>query len=190
MARSSANVEDLAGMSGAGLYDSVPCQDPRDRACLQAAVQRVWASLYTPRAILTRRAAGEPVSHPQLCGRGAIVGNVLPCLETPCMCSPGCVGPPVLLSSKDGCLPAADTLEQTHMYAQCGQQGSPNPSEQIMLCPADTVLCRREAGRCHHGGPAAGDAAARPLLRAAHAEPHGQASSTLYISCTAVHTHA
>ena len=68
MARSSANVEDLAGMSGAGLYDSVPCQDPRDRACLQAAVQRVWASLYTPRAILTRRAAGEPAPHTLMCG--------------------------------------------------------------------------------------------------------------------------
>ena len=83
MARSSANVEDLAGMSGAGLYDSVPCQDPRDRACLQAAVQRVWASLYTPRAILTRRAAGEPAPHTLIRGRGAMVGNVSPCLETP-----------------------------------------------------------------------------------------------------------
>ena len=59
MARSSANVEDLAGMSGAGLYDSIPCVSPGDPASLQSAVQRVWASLYTPRAILTRRAAGE-----------------------------------------------------------------------------------------------------------------------------------
>ena len=63
IARSSANVEDLAGMSGAGLYESVPCGSPSNAASLEQAVQRVWASLYTSRAILTRRAAGELVCH-------------------------------------------------------------------------------------------------------------------------------
>ncbi len=56
--RSSANVEDLAGMSGAGLYESipnVPVDSPED---VSAAVAAVWASLYTRRAILSRRAAG------------------------------------------------------------------------------------------------------------------------------------
>lgn len=56
--RSSANVEDLAGMSGAGLYESVPnvpVDQPED---VSAAVAAVWASLYTRRAILSRRAAG------------------------------------------------------------------------------------------------------------------------------------
>lgn len=56
--RSSANVEDLAGMSGAGLYDSIP-NVPSDRPeDVSAAVAAVWASLYTRRAILSRRAAG------------------------------------------------------------------------------------------------------------------------------------
>eukprot|EP00879_Flechtneria_rotunda_P003769 GHRR01004008.1.p1 GENE.GHRR01004008.1~~GHRR01004008.1.p1 ORF type:complete len:728 (+),score=269.14 GHRR01004008.1:2494-4677(+) len=55
--RSSANVEDLAGLSGAGLYDSVP-NVPIDRPDdISAAVAAVWASLYTRRAILSRRAA-------------------------------------------------------------------------------------------------------------------------------------
>jgi phosphoglucan,water dikinase len=64
IARSSANVEDLAGLSGAGLYDSVPnvpfgsaastCAD------LGAAVAKVWASLHTRRAVMARKAAGVP----------------------------------------------------------------------------------------------------------------------------------
>ena len=58
MVRSSANVEDLAGMSGAGLYDSLPNVDPTDPAALGRAVAAVWASLYTRRAVLSRRAAG------------------------------------------------------------------------------------------------------------------------------------
>lgn len=56
--RSSANVEDLAGMSGAGLYDSIPnvaADKPED---ISQAVAAVWASLYTRRAVLSRRAAG------------------------------------------------------------------------------------------------------------------------------------
>lgn len=56
--RSSANVEDLAGMSGAGLYESVP-NVPSDRPQdVAAAIAEVWASLHTRRAVLSRRAAG------------------------------------------------------------------------------------------------------------------------------------
>lgn len=45
-------------MSGAGLYESVP-NVPVDRPeDVSAAVAAVWASLFTRRAILSRRAAG------------------------------------------------------------------------------------------------------------------------------------
>ena len=57
--RSSANVEDLAGMSAAGLYESVvgvPVAKPEQ---LRAAAAAVWASLYTRRAVLSRRWAGR-----------------------------------------------------------------------------------------------------------------------------------
>lgn len=56
--RSSANVEDLAGMSAAGLYESIPNVNPSNLRVFQNAVARVWASLYTRRAVLSRRAAG------------------------------------------------------------------------------------------------------------------------------------
>lgn len=47
-----------AGMSGAGLYESVP-NVPVDRPeDVSAAVAAVWSSLFTRRAILSRRAAG------------------------------------------------------------------------------------------------------------------------------------
>ncbi|XP_058774586.1 phosphoglucan, water dikinase, chloroplastic-like [Vicia villosa] len=58
--RSSANVEDLAGMSAAGLYDSIPNVSPSNPTAFADAVGRVWASLYTRRAVLSRRAAGVP----------------------------------------------------------------------------------------------------------------------------------
>ncbi|CAM0912375.1 unnamed protein product [Alopecurus aequalis] len=58
--RSSANVEDLAGMSAAGLYESIPNVSLSDITAFGSAVARVWASLYTRRAILSRRAAGVP----------------------------------------------------------------------------------------------------------------------------------
>jgi phosphoglucan, water dikinase len=58
--RSSANVEDLAGMSAAGLYESIPNVSLCDSSAFGAAVGQVWASLYTRRAILSRRAAGVP----------------------------------------------------------------------------------------------------------------------------------
>lgn len=55
--RSSANVEDLAGMSAAGLYESIPNVSPSNPTVFSNAVARVWASLYTRRAVLSRRAA-------------------------------------------------------------------------------------------------------------------------------------
>ncbi|TVU50595.1 hypothetical protein EJB05_01972 [Eragrostis curvula] len=58
--RSSANVEDLAGMSAAGLYESIPNVSLCEPNAFGAAVGQVWASLYTRRAILSRRAAGVP----------------------------------------------------------------------------------------------------------------------------------
>lgn len=58
--RSSANVEDLAGMSAAGLYDSIPNVSTSDPIRFGHAVARVWASLYTRRAVLSRRAAAVP----------------------------------------------------------------------------------------------------------------------------------
>lgn len=58
--RSSANVEDLAGMSAAGLYESIPNVSPSNPTVFAAAVSQVWASLYTRRAVLSRRAAGVP----------------------------------------------------------------------------------------------------------------------------------
>ncbi|KAG5252100.1 phosphoglucan, water dikinase [Salix suchowensis] len=58
--RSSANVEDLAGMSAAGLYESIPNVSPSNPIVFANAVSQVWASLYTRRAVLSRRAAGVP----------------------------------------------------------------------------------------------------------------------------------
>lgn len=63
IARSSANVEDLAGMSGAGLYESVPNIPSGDNGALQEGVAAVWASLFTRRAVLSRKAAGVPQSY-------------------------------------------------------------------------------------------------------------------------------
>eukprot|EP00195_Chlamydomonas_chlamydogama_P004953 CAMPEP_0202902464 /NCGR_PEP_ID=MMETSP1392-20130828/16864_1 /ASSEMBLY_ACC=CAM_ASM_000868 /TAXON_ID=225041 /ORGANISM="Chlamydomonas chlamydogama, Strain SAG 11-48b" /LENGTH=1205 /DNA_ID=CAMNT_0049589227 /DNA_START=175 /DNA_END=3794 /DNA_ORIENTATION=- len=58
--RSSANVEDLAGMSAAGLYESVVGVPANNAAEVSLAVATVWASLYTRRAVLSRRVAGVP----------------------------------------------------------------------------------------------------------------------------------
>ncbi|KAL0365837.1 UNVERIFIED_CONTAM: Phosphoglucan, water dikinase, chloroplastic [Sesamum radiatum] len=58
--RSSANVEDLAGMSAAGLYESIPNVSLSSPIIFGHAIARVWASLYTRRAVLSRRAAGVP----------------------------------------------------------------------------------------------------------------------------------
>ncbi|XP_038701840.1 phosphoglucan, water dikinase, chloroplastic isoform X2 [Tripterygium wilfordii] len=58
--RSSANVEDLAGMSAAGLYESIPNVSPSNPEIFAKSVSQVWASLYTRRAVLSRRAAAVP----------------------------------------------------------------------------------------------------------------------------------
>ncbi|KAL3506570.1 hypothetical protein ACH5RR_031952 [Cinchona calisaya] len=58
--RSSANVEDLAGMSAAGLYESIPNVSLSNPVVFGHAIGRVWASLYTRRAVLSRRSAGVP----------------------------------------------------------------------------------------------------------------------------------
>ncbi|XP_050372459.1 phosphoglucan, water dikinase, chloroplastic [Argentina anserina] len=58
--RSSANVEDLAGMSAAGLYDSIPNVSLSNSTVLESSISKVWASLYTRRAVLSRRIAGVP----------------------------------------------------------------------------------------------------------------------------------
>ncbi len=57
MVRSSANCEDLEGLSGAGLYDSIANVSPPEVA---QAVSRVWSSLWTKRAALSRRKLGIP----------------------------------------------------------------------------------------------------------------------------------
>mmetsp|Transcript_4360 Transcript_4360/g.15113 ORF Transcript_4360/g.15113 Transcript_4360/m.15113 type:complete len:1131 (+) Transcript_4360:97-3489(+) len=58
IARSSASVEDLEGLSAAGLYDSVYDIEPGSTDALAKAIAEVWASLYTRRAVLARRVAG------------------------------------------------------------------------------------------------------------------------------------
>jgi len=57
MVRSSANCEDLQEMAGAGLYDSVANVSSSDIA---DALLKVWASLWTKRAVLSRKQAGIP----------------------------------------------------------------------------------------------------------------------------------
>ncbi|KAL6504566.1 Phosphoglucan, water dikinase, chloroplastic [Orobanche gracilis] len=58
--RSSANVEDLSGMSAAGLYESIPNVSPSNPVIFGNAIARVWASLYTRRAVISRRFVGVP----------------------------------------------------------------------------------------------------------------------------------
>jgi phosphoglucan,water dikinase len=57
MVRSSANCEDLEGLSGAGLYDSLANVSPPEIA---QAVRKVWSSLWTRRAALSRKKLGIP----------------------------------------------------------------------------------------------------------------------------------
>lgn len=56
--RSSANVEDLAGMSAAGLYESVVGVPAYDLPAVSKATSQVWASLFTRRAVMSRRVSG------------------------------------------------------------------------------------------------------------------------------------
>ena len=64
--RSSANVEDLSGMSAAGLYESVVGIDAQNVTEVQRAIADVWASLYSRRAVLARRAAGVKQSEARM----------------------------------------------------------------------------------------------------------------------------
>jgi phosphoglucan,water dikinase len=57
MVRSSANCEDLEGLSGAGLYDSLANVSPPEVA---QAVRKVWSSLWTRRAALSRKKLDIP----------------------------------------------------------------------------------------------------------------------------------
>ncbi len=57
MVRSSSNCEDLGELSGAGLYDSVANVGFSE---LKSAINRVWASLWSRRAVLSRRQYGIP----------------------------------------------------------------------------------------------------------------------------------
>jgi phosphoglucan, water dikinase len=57
MVRSSSNCEDIEDLSGAGLYDSVANVAPQEVA---AAIRKVWASLWTRRAALSRKISGIP----------------------------------------------------------------------------------------------------------------------------------
>ena len=56
--RSSANVEDLEGLSGAGLYDSVTNVPRHDLDAINCAMKTVWASLFSRRAMLARASVG------------------------------------------------------------------------------------------------------------------------------------
>jgi len=53
--RSSSSQEDLANQAGAGLYDSVLDVNPAEISQIKAALKQVWLSLFTKRAVLSRR---------------------------------------------------------------------------------------------------------------------------------------
>ena len=76
IARSSANVEDLAGLSGAGLYDSIPNIRASSDEALAEGLAQVWASLFSRRAVLSRRAAG--IAQADACM--AVLVQVCPCV--------------------------------------------------------------------------------------------------------------
>jgi phosphoglucan, water dikinase len=57
MVRSSSNCEDLEKISGAGLYESVAAVRLPEAA---HAIREVWASIWTRRAVLSRRSSGIP----------------------------------------------------------------------------------------------------------------------------------
>jgi hypothetical protein len=50
---------DCIACAAAGLYDSIPGIPSADAEAVQRAVCRVWASLFSRRAVLSRQAAGE-----------------------------------------------------------------------------------------------------------------------------------
>ena len=63
MVRSSANCEDLEEFAGAGLYRSVPNVRSDEVA---SAIRRVWSSLWTRRAVLSRKQTGIPHEKAQM----------------------------------------------------------------------------------------------------------------------------
>jgi phosphoglucan,water dikinase len=63
MVRSSANCEDLKDFAGAGLYESMPNVRPTD---LASAVRHVWSSLWTLRAVFSRKQADIPHEQAQM----------------------------------------------------------------------------------------------------------------------------
>ncbi len=60
--RSSTNAEDLKGFNGAGLYDTVP--NVKTSEALEAAIKKVWASVWNERAVNERAFAG--IAHNQV----------------------------------------------------------------------------------------------------------------------------
>ena len=56
--RSSANVEDLEGLSGAGLYESITNIPSNNHESIDKAIKQVWASLFSRRAVLARTSVG------------------------------------------------------------------------------------------------------------------------------------
>ncbi len=60
--RSSTNAEDLKGFNGAGLYDTVP--NVKTTEALEAAIKKVWASVWNERAVNEREFAG--IDHRQV----------------------------------------------------------------------------------------------------------------------------
>ena len=53
--RSSSSQEDLPNQAGAGLYDSVLDVDSNDNQAIVDAITQVWLSLFTKRAVISRR---------------------------------------------------------------------------------------------------------------------------------------
>lgn len=58
MLRSSSNVEDLEGLSGAGLYESITNVRGDNPESIEHALKEVWASLFSRRAMLARASLG------------------------------------------------------------------------------------------------------------------------------------
>ena len=56
--RSSSTLEDLKKMAGAGLFDSILNVPLNDDDSLKQAIIDVWISLYTERAIISRKQFG------------------------------------------------------------------------------------------------------------------------------------
>lgn len=64
--RSSSTLEDLDKMAGAGLFDSVLNVNAQDPNHIKEAIKQVWLSLYTQRAIISRKLNKIPTSFAQM----------------------------------------------------------------------------------------------------------------------------